>query len=183
MLVTPSIEEFDHEKPRFGHVFYSATYALLEPRLTLVVEGDEGAAGFAVGTPDRERWHERLETASWPELRRRYFDPSAIPSTQWSADQRRAITITRSHTPTGCRSLSSAFASKLVSKNSGTWRWNLALLGADGPRLAAKSQSHTGGRKWRCRVRIASLPKHRPTLKFVYRNLLEAIDAQSERTG
>ena len=75
-----------------GHI-YSAPYALLEPRLTLVVEDDEGVAGFAVGTPDTERWHERLETEWWPKLRREYVDPSALPSTQWSADQRRAFTI------------------------------------------------------------------------------------------
>jgi GNAT superfamily N-acetyltransferase len=77
-----------------GHI-YSAPYALLEPRLTLVVEDGEGVAGFVVGTPDTEKWHERLETEWWPKLRREYVDPSAIPSNQRSADQRRAFTIHR----------------------------------------------------------------------------------------
>lgn len=75
-----------------GHI-YSAPYAVLEPRLTLVVDDDDGVAGFAVGTPDTTRWDERLEAEWWPQLRREYVDPSAIPSTQWSADQRRAFAI------------------------------------------------------------------------------------------
>jgi GNAT superfamily N-acetyltransferase len=75
-----------------GHI-YSAPYALLEPELALVVEDDDGVAGFAVGTPDTKRWQERLEAEWWPKLRREYVDPSAVPSTQWSADQRRAFAI------------------------------------------------------------------------------------------
>ena len=75
-----------------GHI-YSAPYAVLEARLALVIEDDDGVAGFAVGTPDTKRWHERLEAEWWPKLRQKYPDPSAIPSTQWSADQRRAFAI------------------------------------------------------------------------------------------
>jgi GNAT superfamily N-acetyltransferase len=75
-----------------GHI-YSAPYVVLEPQLALVVEDDEGVAGFAVGTLDTERWHERLEAEWWPQLRREYVDPSAIRSVQWSADQRRAFAI------------------------------------------------------------------------------------------
>ena len=77
-----------------GHI-YSAPYALLEPRLALVAEDDEGVAGFAVGTPDTEKWQERLETEWWPTLRRQYSDPAATPAAGWSADQRRADTIHR----------------------------------------------------------------------------------------
>ena len=75
-----------------GHI-YAAPYAALEPHLALVIEDDEGVAGFAVGTPDTERWHNRLEDEWWPQLRREYDDPSTIPSTRWSADQRRAFAI------------------------------------------------------------------------------------------
>jgi GNAT superfamily N-acetyltransferase len=75
-----------------GHI-YSAPYAVLEPELALVVHDDEGVVGFAVGAPDTAQWHERLEAEWWPELRRTYVDPSAIPSAQWSPDQRRAFTI------------------------------------------------------------------------------------------
>ena len=74
---------------------YSAPYALLEPRLALVVEDDEGIAGFAVGTPDTATWQERLEAEWWPKLRRQYADPGATPATEWSADQRRAYAIHR----------------------------------------------------------------------------------------
>ncbi|MBV8536372.1 MAG: GNAT family N-acetyltransferase [Alphaproteobacteria bacterium] len=75
-----------------GHI-YSAPYAILEPELTLVVEDGDGVAGFAVGTSDTEAWYERLEAEWWPKLRREYVDPSALPSSQWSADQRRAFAI------------------------------------------------------------------------------------------
>jgi ribosomal protein S18 acetylase RimI-like enzyme len=75
-----------------GHI-YSAPYALLEPQLALLVEDEDGVAGFAVGTPDTERWQERLEAEWWPELRRKYADPGARPPTEWSADQRRAFAI------------------------------------------------------------------------------------------
>ena len=75
-----------------GHI-YSAPYVLLEPRLALVVEDDEGIAGFAVGTPDTRKWQERLESEWWPKLRRQYADPASRPAGEWSADQRRAYTI------------------------------------------------------------------------------------------
>jgi ribosomal protein S18 acetylase RimI-like enzyme len=75
-----------------GHV-YSAPYAVLEPGLTLVVDDNDGVAGFAVGALDTNSWQERLEAEWWPKLRRQYDDPSAIPSSKWSADQRRAFAI------------------------------------------------------------------------------------------
>ena len=77
-----------------GHI-YSAPYALLEPRLALVVEDDDGIAGFAVGTLDTATWQERLEAEWWLKLRRQYADPGATPATEWSADQRRAHAIHR----------------------------------------------------------------------------------------
>jgi len=82
------------DRKLIGHI-YSAPYALLEPQLALVVEDDEGVAGFAVGTPDTGKWQERLETEWWPKLRRQYADPAARPAAEWSADQRRANTIYR----------------------------------------------------------------------------------------
>ena len=80
------------DRKLIGHI-YSAPYALLEPRLALVVEDDEGVAGFAVGTPDTGKWQERLEAEWWPKLRRQYADPAARPASEWSADQRRAYAI------------------------------------------------------------------------------------------
>src|SRR5262245_60941233 len=80
------------DRKLIGHI-YSAPYALLEPRLALVVEDSEGVAGFAVGTPDTEKWQERLKAEWWPELRRQYAEPTERPATEWSADERRAYAI------------------------------------------------------------------------------------------
>jgi hypothetical protein len=43
-----------------GHI-YSAPYARLEPQLALVVEDEQGVAGFAMGTADTSAWEKRLE--------------------------------------------------------------------------------------------------------------------------
>lgn len=80
------------DRKLIGHI-YSAPYALLEPHLALVVEDNQGVAGFAVGTPDTAKWQERLEAEWWPKLRLQYVDPAARPATEWSADQRRAYAI------------------------------------------------------------------------------------------
>ena len=82
-----------YQDGRLIGLIYSAPYALLEPQLTLVAEDEDGVAGFAVGTLDTMRWHEKLEKQWWPKLRRTYSDPSSIPSLKWSADQRRAFAI------------------------------------------------------------------------------------------
>jgi GNAT superfamily N-acetyltransferase len=75
-----------------GHI-YSAPYIVLEPRLALVVEDEEGVAGFAVGVLDTTVWEQRLEREWWPALRSRYEDPSEMPPDSWSLDQRRAFMI------------------------------------------------------------------------------------------
>src|SRR3954447_25645883 len=41
-----------------GHI-YSAPYARLEPQLALVVEDEQGVAGFVVGTADTSAWKKR----------------------------------------------------------------------------------------------------------------------------
>jgi ribosomal protein S18 acetylase RimI-like enzyme len=82
-----------YEDRKLIGLIYSAPYALLEPRLALVVEDDEGVAGFAVGTPDTGKWQERLEAEWWPKLRRQHADPAERPASEWSADQRRAYAI------------------------------------------------------------------------------------------
>lgn len=79
-----------------GHI-YAAPYALLEPTLILVAEDEHGVAGFALGTPDTDAWFRRLESEWWPRLRVSYDDPGAVPSPDWSPDQRRAFMI---HHPT-----------------------------------------------------------------------------------
>jgi GNAT superfamily N-acetyltransferase len=79
-----------------GHI-YAAPYALLEPLLALVVEDDDGVAGFAVGTTDTTAWERRLEQSWWPALRERYSMPAEADAAEWTPDQRRAFMI---HRPT-----------------------------------------------------------------------------------
>lgn len=75
-----------------GHI-YTAPYALLEPNFALVAEDDYGVAGFVLGTPDTDAWFQRLESEWWPHLRDTYADPGAVPSPDWSPDQKRAFMI------------------------------------------------------------------------------------------
>ena len=80
-----------------GHI-YAAPYALLEPRLALVVEdGEGGVAGSAVGTTDTTAWERRLEQSWWPTLRERHALPAEADAAAWTPDQRRAFMI---HRPT-----------------------------------------------------------------------------------
>ena len=79
-----------------GHI-YSAPYARLEPQLALVVEDQEGVAGFAVGAIDTVAWEERLEREWWPSLRQQYALPPETDASAWTPDQRRIVMI---HRPT-----------------------------------------------------------------------------------
>jgi GNAT superfamily N-acetyltransferase len=79
-----------------GHI-YAAPYALLEPALALVVEDDNGVAGFAVGTIDTTAWEQKLEELWWPPLRERYAMPTEADASRWTHDQRRVFMI---HRPT-----------------------------------------------------------------------------------
>jgi GNAT superfamily N-acetyltransferase len=100
-----------YEDGRLIGLIYSAPYAALEPQLALVAKDDEGVAGFAVGTLDTKKWHDRLELEWWPKLRCEYADPSAIPPTKWSADQRRAFAIHHPERPP--RQLAEAYPTHL----------------------------------------------------------------------
>jgi GNAT superfamily N-acetyltransferase len=79
-----------------GHI-YSAPYARLEPSLVLIAMDDHGVAGFALGVVDTATWEDRLEREWWPTLRVEYQDPSRLPESGWTPDQRRAHMI---HHPT-----------------------------------------------------------------------------------
>ncbi|WP_315742740.1 MULTISPECIES: hypothetical protein [unclassified Bradyrhizobium] len=79
-----------------GHI-YSAHYAVLEPRLALVVEDPDGVAGFAVGTADTIEWEDRLETLWWPALRKQYAFPVEEDPARWSHDQQRIVMIHHLH--------------------------------------------------------------------------------------
>ena len=54
-----------------GHV-YCGPYPTADPDLTLVVEDDEGVAGYLVGTADTAAFQAWTEEHWWPLLRRRY---------------------------------------------------------------------------------------------------------------
>jgi GNAT superfamily N-acetyltransferase len=75
-----------------GHI-YAAPYALLDPELAIVAADESGVAGYAVGANDSDAWFDRLEREWWPDLRRRYADPSGSPFRTWTADQLRAYVI------------------------------------------------------------------------------------------
>jgi GNAT superfamily N-acetyltransferase len=57
-----------------------------------VAEDGQGVAGYIVGVTDTRAFEARLERNWWPDLRRRYADPTGEPET-WTADQRRAWLI------------------------------------------------------------------------------------------
>ena len=56
-----------------GHI-YAAPYATLEPEQVIVVEDNEGLAGYIVGTFDSDAFAARLERDWWPALRAHYAD-------------------------------------------------------------------------------------------------------------
>ncbi|WP_282607036.1 N-acetyltransferase [Pelagibius sp. Alg239-R121] len=89
-----------------GHI-YSAPYATLEPGLVLIVEDEQGVAGFIVGVLDTLAWTQRLEREWWPLLRENYADPSETPAEVWTPDQRRAFLIHHPETPP--RAIAAAF--------------------------------------------------------------------------
>ncbi len=75
-----------------GHI-YSAPYGTLEPSLVLLAMDEQGVAGFALGAADTQAWEDKLEREWWPRLRSHYQDPSDLPPTEWTQDQRRAHMI------------------------------------------------------------------------------------------
>jgi ribosomal protein S18 acetylase RimI-like enzyme len=60
-----------------GHV-YAGPYGALFPGMALVVEDDEGVAGYIVGAADTLAYEAHLEREWWPALRARYRDPTSM---------------------------------------------------------------------------------------------------------
>lgn len=82
--------------PKLIGQIYMAPYVRLAPRLTLILEDQDGVAGFLVGALDTNAWEERLEREWWPSLRVAHPDPRlAGPEASWTPDQRRADIIHR----------------------------------------------------------------------------------------
>ncbi|MBF2716908.1 GNAT family N-acetyltransferase [Agrobacterium vitis] len=78
-----------YDDPKLIGLIYSTPYATLEPSMVLLVTDDQGVAGFALGVTDTSLWEDRLERDWWPRLRAEYPDPSYLPSSEWTHDQRR----------------------------------------------------------------------------------------------
>lgn len=76
-----------------GHI-YSAPYLRLAPDLAIIIEDEEGVAGYAVGVSDTHAWENQLERDWWPSLRKEYPDPLR-PMSEWTADEQRCATIHR----------------------------------------------------------------------------------------
>ena len=75
-----------------GHV-YSAPYLILSPETCLTLADSGTVMGFVVGALDTRAFEARLEREWWPDLRRRYPDPGAVPISERTPDQRRAAMI------------------------------------------------------------------------------------------
>ncbi|HEY0122717.1 MAG TPA: GNAT family N-acetyltransferase [Rhizobium sp.] len=143
-----------------GHI-YSVPYAVLSPETVFVAEDGEGVCGYIAGVFDTVAFKERLECEWWPDLRRRYPEPSGDPST-WNADQRRSHAI---HHPkrvpavlTGPfpahihmnllpRAQGQGIGSALLDK----WLSNARDKGVKGVHLGASMGNHSGIRFWASR--------------------------------
>lgn len=75
-----------------GHI-YAVPYARLAPDLALVLEDENGVAGYVVGAVHTPAWEARLEQAWWPSLRPHYADPKDVAPALQTEDQRRASMI------------------------------------------------------------------------------------------
>ena len=86
----------DHyEDPKIVGNLYAAPYGVLCPECALVIEDEQGVAGYIVGMPDTARFEAQLEAEWWPHLRTIYPDPAAVPRVERSWDQLRARQIHR----------------------------------------------------------------------------------------
>lgn len=81
-----------YAEPKLLGALYSAPYGVLEPDLTVVVEDDQGVAGYIVGTPDTRAFAARQEAEWWPQWRQRFPEPR-LPSDAWTPDQQRLFSI------------------------------------------------------------------------------------------
>jgi ribosomal protein S18 acetylase RimI-like enzyme len=77
-----------YQDPKIVGNVFAAPYGVLSPECALVVEDEEGVAGYIVGTPDTVVFEARLEAEWWPHLRAIYPDPAKTPRGQRTWDQR-----------------------------------------------------------------------------------------------
>ncbi|MDE1994364.1 MAG: GNAT family N-acetyltransferase [Rhizobiaceae bacterium] len=143
-----------------GHI-YSAPYAVLDPEAVIVAEDDAGVCGYIAGALNTVAFEERLEREWWPELRRRYADPTGDPAT-WDADQRRSFMI--HHPKRTPPVLTDPFPAhihmNLLARTQGQgigtalldrWVANARASGIGGIHLGASTSNHNGVRFWASR--------------------------------
>ncbi|MEF0939107.1 GNAT family N-acetyltransferase [Rhizobium sp. BR 362] len=143
-----------------GHI-YSVPYAVLSPTTVFVAEDEEGVCGYIAGVFDTAAFEERLEREWWPELRKRYAEPSD-DSSAWDADQQRSFTIHHpKRTPTALtdpfpahihmnllpRTQGQGIGSALLDR----WLSNARAHGVKGVHLGANAGNHSGIRFWASR--------------------------------
>jgi ribosomal protein S18 acetylase RimI-like enzyme len=68
-----------------GHV-WAGPFLALEPQHCLILEDDEGVAGYCLATASTRDFEAACEREWWPPLRQRYADPTGPPET-WTRDQ------------------------------------------------------------------------------------------------
>ena len=71
-----------------GHI-WAGPYLALQPQYALVLEDDEGVAGYTLGALDSRAFEQLCAEQWWPSLQRRIKDPLGGPAS-WSPDQRLA---------------------------------------------------------------------------------------------
>jgi ribosomal protein S18 acetylase RimI-like enzyme len=69
-----------------GHV-WAGPFLAIEPEHCLVVEDDDGVAGYSVATSDTRRFEAACEERWWPALRPRHDDPPDGDRGTWSRDE------------------------------------------------------------------------------------------------
>ncbi len=79
-----------YEDPKIVGDVFAAPYGVLSPESALVVEDEDGVAGYIVGAPDTVAFEARLEAEWWPRLRAIHPDPVKVPWAERSWDQRLA---------------------------------------------------------------------------------------------
>ena len=73
-----------------GHL-WAGPFLAIEPEHCLVVEDDDGVAGYCLATVDTRRFEAACEEQWWPALRTRHDDPPDGDRGTWSPDEASVI--------------------------------------------------------------------------------------------
>ncbi|EYB67770.1 acetyltransferase [Deinococcus phoenicis] len=81
-----------------GHV-YAGPYITHQPDLAFVLEDDRDVAGYILGVLDTAAFEQLLDRTWWPDLRRRYPVPAALPGERTPDERLHALIHTPRTTP------------------------------------------------------------------------------------